>query len=90
MHGTILMKNVNKISLRLVHLSIFQSVMTHRMDHTTIYKYQVSELHEFVSPFTLYWNLKKAENSVRKRFEKTSIIVNDVLHYDIVQEKCQN
>ena len=39
---------------------------------------------------TLYWNVKTAENSVRKRFEKTTIIVNDVLQYDIVQGKCQN
>ena len=37
-----LLENVNKISLSFVLSNVYQSVVTHRMDHNPTYKYQVS------------------------------------------------
>ena len=41
MSKRLLLENVNKISLSLVLLNIYQSAVTHRMDHNPTYEYQV-------------------------------------------------
>ena len=75
-----LFKKVNKIRLSLVILNVYQSALTHRMDHNTAYKYQVifnfnrtTNLYEFVPPFPLYFNVKNAPNPEGTHFEKPNV-----------------
>ena len=56
----ILLEKVNKIGCRLVHLNVYQSVVTNKRDHSPACKYQVSLY--LVPHFTLYLKIGNAQN----------------------------
>ena len=72
-----LLEKVNKIHFRLVLINVCQSVVTHKIDHNTIYKYQVNLIWPTIyknvcPPFILHLNVENAQNPVQKQFEKTN------------------